>query len=66
MEIEFIHIDRPGRFIFTSEQLPGWICSGPTREVAQAQAEGSLRAYLRNERDIDPEIRRELVAMVGS
>lgn len=65
MPIEFTHTDRPGRFIFTSPQLPGWICSGPTREIAQAQVKGSLRSYLRNERDIDPKIRQQLVKMVG-
>jgi hypothetical protein len=65
MVVEFLHIERGHQFIFTSPQLPGWKCSGPSRNVAEGQCAGSLRCYLRNHPKLDPDIREALIEMVG-
>jgi hypothetical protein len=62
--ITFHHIRTPGRFVFSSPELPGWRCVGRSRECAGRKVIGSWRKYLANHHDLDAGLRAELVAMI--
>jgi len=62
--ITFHHVETPGRFVFSSPELPGWKCVGPSRERAGKKVIGSWRKYLAKHRDLDAGVRAELAAMI--
>jgi hypothetical protein len=64
--IEFRHQRQGKTWIITSPQLPHWRCSAPDQEKALKFCTTSLQCYLRNTKNMDPEIRKEILAMVGS
>ena len=62
--ITFHHTENRGRFVFSSPELPGWKCAGPSRERAGKKVIGSWRKYLANHHDLDPGVRAALVDMI--
>src|SRR5258707_634777 len=64
MSILFEHTRFGTNWRITSEQLPGWFCSGPSRATALNQTHGSLRGYLQRA-NLPEETRRELCEFLG-
>jgi hypothetical protein len=62
--ITFNHTERPGRFVFSSPELPGWKCVGRSRGSAGEKVIGSWRTYLGRHPDLDAGIRAALVGMI--
>jgi hypothetical protein len=63
--IHFRRAEQSGRFMFTSDQLPDWLCSGSNISAAEARVDVSLRLYLRSHPKLAPALQAELRDMVG-
>jgi hypothetical protein len=63
--IKFRHTLMGYALRITSDQLPGWFCSAPSRAMALSQMPGSLRSYLSRTRNLDEATKQELRQLLG-
>jgi hypothetical protein len=63
MNIAFIRKQLDGRYYITSPQLTGWICSGRTRDAAEAAIAGSLWVYVKRRPGLSPMFRAEILKL---
>jgi hypothetical protein len=64
MAITFNHTERPGQFVFSSPELPGWKCTGSSRANAGEQVIESWRKYLVGHPNLSVGIRAELAMLI--